>query len=117
MWLATLIGAVVEEDEAVVTSKAKAGSRPLPPLFEPHAVVLPELLAAMGGECLVQHARSILPTRLRLGRGHAHGIHAYIRWQICAQRLPPARPPRAERPLPAGHDPEEAHHPRGVSPA
>src|SRR5258708_36620595 len=104
MWLATLIGAVVEEDEAVVTSKAKAGSRPLPPLFEPHTVVLPELLAAMGGECLVQHARSILPTRLRLGRVPAHGIHEAVLWPIFGQPRPPAGSHLARRPVRGVHD-------------
>src|SRR5260221_6709777 len=73
LWLVPLIGDVLGVDDAVVPINDQDRSRQLPPLFEPHAVVPPELLAAISGECLVQHARSILPTRLRLRQIHTHG--------------------------------------------
>ena len=44
LWLVPLIGDVLGVDDAVVPINDKDRSRKPPPLFEPHAVVLPELL-------------------------------------------------------------------------
>jgi len=115
VWLTKLIGDVLGVDDAVVSIKHKDGSCELSPLLDPHPIVLPELLTAMGREDLVQNACGVLPTSLQLWRVPTHGIDARIGWQRCAQSLPPSRHSLADRALQAVHHVEQTDHSCRVS--
>src|SRR5712691_3917417 len=67
VWLTQRIGDVLGVGNAVGSIKHKDCLRELSPRFEPHAIVLTELVTAMGGEQLVQHALALLPARCICG--------------------------------------------------
>src|SRR6266567_1078436 len=88
VWLTQRIDDVLGVGNAVGSIKHKDCLRELSPLFEPHAIVPPELLTAMSGEHLVQHALGLLPARLHLRWVHTHAIEARLCWQLDTKRLP-----------------------------
>jgi len=66
VWLTELIGDVLDVDDAVVAIKHEDSLLQETPLFEPHPILLAELLTALSREGLVQHARAVLEVRLYL---------------------------------------------------
>jgi hypothetical protein len=59
VWLTELIGDVLGVDDAVVAIKHEDGPLEQTPLFEPHSIVLAELLTTLGRERLVERACAV----------------------------------------------------------
>jgi hypothetical protein len=66
VWLTQLTGDGLGRDDVPGAIKYKDGLRELSPLFEPHVILLTELLTAMNPEGLVKHTRALLPACLPL---------------------------------------------------
>src|SRR5205085_1980117 len=86
--LAHLVGYVLGISYTVVAIYHKHGPLQEAPLFDEHAVVLPELLAFVGRQRPVGYPLGVMPAGLRVRQVHAYGIDLHSLGHFGAQLIP-----------------------------
>src|SRR6266516_1949251 len=84
VWLGHLIGHVLGIDQPVVAADYKDSALKQSPFLDQHAVIAPELLAAMCGKHLMADTLGRLPASLSEGQVHADGVQHDVRRQVGA---------------------------------